>query len=1118
MFHPSYYELKIVQTLAEVEEVAELIMKSKLCWFDTETTGLRVRHPGLVHLVGYTFAVEDEVDERVFYIPVGHMFEGKYGPRNIMENLKLQQKDFPDFDESILDGEYYNLDAEEVNKILFPVFHSYCGTWIAHNIGYDMHVLANEGVDIDLFFRHKVFGERNTSIFDTMVASHLVNEEMEKKLESIIEKIYGLKKTDYSDVVATVTATEKKEVGLKSNNKASFQHTQIPIGGRYSAEDVWFMKQLYFDLLEELEKEEQTDIFYRMKMPYVKDLWDMERTGVKVDEKRLDEMTEKAKIELDNFQYQLYELAGVEFNINSGQQVAEILFGHKKQLKDKKTGEYKDSYNQNLVEKSFGFPVLNWTDGGKDKDKKLRNPQTNAETIDELLKLEPKNEKQIRGKEFLKLLQKFNRLEKLYSAFMLGMRENLYSDGKIHPSFNIAGCLTGDALIPTSNGMINIKHICKDLFLDGQYADRKLEIINKFGERESTSKIVLYKNREVRRISTVLGLNISGTLNHPLLVSSYSKQDRMKDRDRCITKKKVVHNSEWKQIQDIQLGDLVGVRYGYNMFSPTYISLDTSKCYISTNTNCKSVKLPNIVDENLAEFLGMCYADVSLKEGNGSFSLEFSNSNTDARKRFIELAEFLFKTKCNYDAVNSDKAITVTGISFRDYFLDVLDIKRGCVNKVIPHYILCSPLSVVKSFIRGMTLDSCVINERDKKFYLKYTVSNRESASTLQQILLNIGIISTVTQDKSKTDNVFNVKCYNEEYEKFKSVVGFIESCKNIVCTVVSSRHNYTIDYANKILWLSVSKIESGKEDVFDFVVPKTHSFLANSFISHNTDTRRLSCDSINLQQLPRPLEGDEEDYDFWIQFEIRSLFIADTEDECIIASDFGALEKCLTAEFTKDEALIDLIVNNYDAHGFTARIIFDECREFHPNEIKKKFPHLRQIAKTVGFAIDYGGTEFTVSRNLGIDKKLARQYIDNYFNGFRGIAEWGTKQIMFGRKYGYVTTLLGQRRHLSGIQSSNQAISGYYERVCKNFPVQGSASEVATLAQMKLNTDPVLRSLGVKTIMQVHDELVLTCPAKFKHMAMRKIEELMCDPLPRKIVVPFKVGIDFGANYASAK
>lgn len=201
-----------------------------------------------------------------------------------------------------------------------------------------------------------------------------------------------------------------------------------------------------------------------------------------------------------------------------------------------------------------------------------------------------------------------------------------------------------------------------------------------------------------------------------------------------------------------------------------------------------------------------------------------------------------------------------------------------------------------------------------------------------------------------------------------------------------------------------------------------------------------------------------------------------------------------------------------------TSTLIFDECREIHPNQVKKLFPHLRQIAKTVGFAIDYGGTEFTVSRNLGIDKELARKYIDNYFEGFKGIAEWGVKQINFGRKYGYVTSLLGQRRHLSGIQSSNRAISSYYERVCKNFPIQCSASEVATLAQTKLNLNPVLKCIGVKVIMQTHDEIAVTCPKKYKYLAMSKIAEIMRHPLPKELIVPLDVGIDFGDTYAESK
>lgn len=723
MFHPLYYNLVIIQSIEQVKELAEKIMKSKCCYFDTESSGLAVRHPGKVFVVGYTFAVDDDITEDVFYIPVNHVFEGEYTPRINLEAMKLNPKDFPDFNEDILLGEYYNLDPEEVINILKPVFESYNGTWVAHNIGYDMHVLANEGVNINKFFRKRILGQKTTSIYDTMIACHQVDEEAPKKLESIIELKYGIKKTDYDDVVYTVTSSEKKEVGLKSNNKASFQHTQISVGGRYSAEDVFFMKAMYEDTIQALEDDGQTEIFYKLRLPYVKDLWDMERVGVKVDEKRLDEMTAKAKEELDKMQYALYEIIGAEFNVNSVQQVGEILFGHKKLLKDKKSGEYKESYNKNLVENSFQFPVIEWTDGGKEKDKKLKNPKTDSEALEAIMKIEPKNEKQIRGKEFVKIMLKYNRLEKLYSSFMIGLKENMYADGKLHPNYNIVG-----------------------------------------------------------------------------------------------------------------------------------------------------------------------------------------------------------------------------------------------------------------------------------------------------------------------------------------------------------------------------------------------------------TETRRLSCSEPNNQQLPRPLEGDEDDYDFWIQFEIRSLYVPDNEDEVIIASDFSALEKCITCEFTKDKALIDMIINGWDAHGFTSTLIFDECRELHPNEVKKKYPHLRYISKTVGFAIDYGGTEYAVSKNLGIDKETARKYIDKYFEGFSGIADWGVKQIQFGRKYGFVHTLLGQKRHLHGIHDPNQKISGYYERVCKNAPVQGTAAEVASRAQMLLNMNPSLKSIGVKAIMQIHDEIAFTCKRKFVHMAMKKISDIMCHPLPFDIVVPFKVGIDYADNYAGAK
>lgn len=178
-----------------------------------------------------------------------------------------------------------------------------------------------------------------------------------------------------------------------------------------------------------------------------------------------------------------------------------------------------------------------------------------------------------------------------------------------------------------------------------------------------------------------------------------------------------------------------------------------------------------------------------------------------------------------------------------------------------------------------------------------------------------------------------------------------------------------------------------------------------------------------------------------------------------------------MSAHFTQDENLIRLFNDKLDGHGLIATIIFDHLKDVHPNDVKKKYPHERQISKGVGFAMDYGGTSFAVSRNLGISKEEAQVYIDKYFEGFGGLAEWATKQKQFGRKFGYVLTILGHKRHLSGIRSEDMKIRSYYERLCLNSPIQGSAADVAIRAQLAIDNDPVLRALGCTMRIQVHDK-----------------------------------------------
>jgi DNA polymerase-1 len=726
MFHPNYYTLKIVQSSLELYSLVKKLKQSKVRYFDTETTGLKVRYPNNDRIVGFTFAMDDEIDDKVYYIPVAHDFEGEYRLGHVnYEKLKpLTPADFPHFNEEILLGDYNNMDLDEVLQEITPVFYE-PGILVAHNIMFDLHVLACCGIDVETIF------ERVT-LFDTQIAFHTVEEEAEKKLESIIKRYYNIIKTDYNDVVSTVWGDEKKSVGLKANNKASFQHVQIPIGAYYSGEDVWFMKQLYFEVIDKLVEDEQDKLFYKMRMPFLPVLWRMERRGTKVDKAKLAIMTEKAQKALQDIEYELYELVGLEFSVGSGQQLAELLHGHVKKLKDKDSGGFKESCNQLIVDKNFGFPVINWTDGGNN-DKKTQNilrvPQTNATTLEELLDVEWNSKFKVTkqwfevGKKVIKLLLKHAKLKKLYSVYMAGLLDDIYQDGKVHPSFNICG-----------------------------------------------------------------------------------------------------------------------------------------------------------------------------------------------------------------------------------------------------------------------------------------------------------------------------------------------------------------------------------------------------------TDSWRLSCDSPNLQQLPRPLEGDEEDYEFWNQFEIRELFIPDEEDEVIIASDWNNLEKKITAHFTKDPALLRLFAEKLDGHGQIATMVFAECKDCHPNEVKKKYPHLRQRAKSIGFAMDYGGTAYAVQRNLKCSLEEAQGYVDAYFEGFSGLAQWATKQKQFGRKFGYVLTILGHKRHLSGILESNGKIRSYYERICLNAPIQGSAADIAIRAQIAIDKDPILRAINCRMIIQIHDEIVLVAPRRYVNLCMERIAYHMEFCLPHPMVVPLTVGIDYGKTYAEAK
>lgn len=235
-----------------------------------------------------------------------------------------------------------------------------------------------------------------------------------------------------------------------------------------------------------------------------------------------------------------------------------------------------------------------------------------------------------------------------------------------------------------------------------------------------------------------------------------------------------------------------------------------------------------------------------------------------------------------------------------------------------------------------------------------------------------------------------------------------------------------------------------------------------------------------NMQQLPHPLEEPKEGedrsyYDFWERFEIRKLFIAE-EGYSFITADYTSLERYLTAHLSQDKVLCDILENNRDSHSTVAKIVFPELKDVPVENIKKEYPAKRQLAKKISFCLDYGGSAVAVARNLEIDQKTAQMYIDKYFEGFYGLHTYDQAVVKFAKTHGYVKTLGGHKRHLWDINSSDRKVSSYLERVAVNVLSQGSGADVTMFAQLDIDSDPVLKSIGAYMVMNIHDKLSKTC------------------------------------------
>lgn len=232
------------------------------------------------------------------------------------------------------------------------------------------------------------------------------------------------------------------------------------------------------------------------------------------------------------------------------------------------------------------------------------------------------------------------------------------------------------------------------------------------------------------------------------------------------------------------------------------------------------------------------------------------------------------------------------------------------------------------------------------------------------------------------------------------------------------------------------------------------------SFNQCGTATGRLSSSSPNLQNIPiRTEEGRR----------IRSAFIAAPGWQ-LLAADYSQIDLRVLAHYSQDQALIEAFLAGQDIHRRTAAEIFMVAPELVTSE-------MRRVAKTINFGIVYGMSSFGLASQLHVSRKEAQTFIDRYFAHFSGIKEFMEKVVDQAKKDGFVTTLLGRRRPLPEITSTNRVQREFAERMAINTPIQGTAADIIKLAMLRVHGEIARRHLQARLLLQIHDELVLEVP-----------------------------------------
>tara|TARA_A100000164_G_scaffold200164_1_gene177695 strand:+ start:14 stop:2560 length:2547 start_codon:yes stop_codon:yes gene_type:complete len=296
----------------------------------------------------------------------------------------------------------------------------------------------------------------------------------------------------------------------------------------------------------------------------------------------------------------------------------------------------------------------------------------------------------------------------------------------------------------------------------------------------------------------------------------------------------------------------------------------------------------------------------------------------------------------------------------------------------------------------------------------------------------------------------------------------------------------------------TLAKLKSTYTDsLINIENPKTER-IHTSYQQAVTSTGRLSSTEPNLQNIPiKTAEGRR----------IREAFVPE-EGNVLISADYSQIELRIMAHLSQDKNLTHAFNNDIDVHSSTAAEVFGVS-------IDDVSQDQRRSAKAINFGLMYGMSAFGLTRQLGIPRGEAQEYLDTYFARYTGVRDYMDNIKAQAKEDKYVETIMGRRLYLNEINAANGLRRQAAERAAINAPLQGSAADIIKKAMLDIDEFLSNEMPDVKMIMQVHDELVFECPKENAHSVMEKMKDTMEQTV--ELNIPLIAEAAIGSNWNEA-